>query len=365
MIPDKTFDIFDDVTNPGINPSAALEGQFDNECLILVKRKNKVILSFSPQKRNITLGRSRKNSIVLPDPRFPRQAGEIILGPVPHYRNADKGNDLKTPTPPTPMSPEKEYPFPPYKVRLMEPGGILVNRAATNKRPRRTFIRLTAAIILTTVIWSTATWYKREGDAPKPSTHIGPTEVAEEMATDTLQDDSVPKINGEVGLKELQPEEARLAQGIDSINLSQPAVHGRIPIKSYDSRKLLSIVTENAQDPMDNLSGGFQPDGIPIIEFEGILSTVKTLLEDDQLDEAFRVVNPIAPLSSKEQRVKILETIDPHLQKAFRKAYMLKNIERAESIYILEDIVACRLEFLPTWQKAKKLLDKCRVTSTQ
>jgi hypothetical protein len=113
------------------------------------------------------------------------------------------------------------------------------------------------------------------------------------------------------------------------------------------------------------LPGRFQPDGIQIVEFEGILSTVKTLLANDQLEEAFRVVIPIAPLSGKEQRVQILEAIDPHLQKLFRKAYMLKNFERAESIYILEDIVACRLEFLPTWQKAKKLLDKCRVTSTQ
>ena len=52
MLPDRNPDIFDDVTNPGINPSAALEDRSENEYLIIVKRKKKVVLTFSPGERN-------------------------------------------------------------------------------------------------------------------------------------------------------------------------------------------------------------------------------------------------------------------------------------------------------------------------
>ena len=60
---------------------------------------------------------------------------------------------------------------------------------------------------------------------------------------------------------------------------------------------------------------------------------------------------------NENQKSKIIEALNPPLQEMYRKAYMLKNYDRPESIRILNEVVLCRIEFLPAWQKARKLLD--------
>jgi hypothetical protein len=355
MFTDSKNDIFDEVTHPDLTATTDPVDRSRDEYLIVVRKGKRVVSTYCPQERNITLGRSRKNSIILPDPSFSRRAGEIILGLVPHYRKTDKGDYPKTPTP---MLPGKEYPFSPYTVRLMEPGSILVNRTVTNKRPRRTFILLTGTIILTTAIWSVVTWHEWRGEIPESSIHTSLVEEEKVRAPDAMVDNPGPEKNEKDEFSEKKTEEIELPQESTPIKRKRHVGIDNTPLRSNKPGKVLPIVTNKVPDLLDNV-----PDGIQAREFEVILSRIKTLLEADQMTEVFRVLDPIASLTSEDQRVQIIETIDPLLQELFRKAYMLKNFERAESIKILNEIVTCRLQFLPAWQKAKRLLDGFRETS--
>ena len=93
--------------------------------LVAVRQNRQLVMVFRPRGKNITFGRSSRCSITLPDPRFSRKAGEIVLGPVPilrRYKDGEENSEM------TPIVPGKPYRFRPYTLTLMESGDVIFNR---------------------------------------------------------------------------------------------------------------------------------------------------------------------------------------------------------------------------------------------
>ena len=93
--------------------------------IIAVRESGNTVLVHQPAGKTVSIGRSRKNDINLPDPCFPRKAAEIILGPVPLLRVM--GDPGQTNHKIVSIAAGKAFKINPYSFYLLEPGGILVN----------------------------------------------------------------------------------------------------------------------------------------------------------------------------------------------------------------------------------------------
>ena len=75
---------------------------------------------------------------------------------------------------------------------------------------------------------------------------------------------------------------------------------------------------------------------------------------------AGRILIPIMPHVNDDQKKIIVQTLDPLVESQFKKAYMLMPYEPGKSREILQGIVESGLEILPTYGKAKKVLENER-----
>jgi hypothetical protein len=103
-----------------------------------------------------------------------------------------------------------------------------------------------------------------------------------------------------------------------------------------------------------NITGVTMPAG----ELQQMIKTALLLVEQGNLVMASRTLNPLLPHMDNEQRALIVSTIDPLIENLFEKAYMIKFYEPDETRRILQSIIDSELEFLPSYQKAKRLLEK-------
>ncbi|MDF1535012.1 MAG: hypothetical protein P1S46_00730 [bacterium] len=365
MVSDNNRDVFDEATNTGLKLPGNSWGHNGGGHLVVVREGGKVVHTFQPRGKQITFGRSRNNSIVLPHPAFPRQAGEIILGPVPHYREGGNGSGSKALNT---MVPGKDYRFGPYSVRLMGPGDILANRAGSGKGVRRSMSTISgfaisgALILVTTICYVLVShsWNVEPLEAPEApfqTSRVGQktNESSNELAGGAALTETVLPVSRDTVKTEDPPfKESNPATRAPSVPLD------RGPSGRDQSPRITAAGVNEKADPLSASQGGIKAD-----QFEKIISTVRSLLGRGQINEAVRAVRPIVPFANHAQRVQIIGIMDPPLQEKYKKAYLLKDYERSESVRILNDIVMCRLEFLPAWQKAQTLLDGCRVTSTR
>ena len=72
---------------------------------------------------------------------------------------------------------------------------------------------------------------------------------------------------------------------------------------------------------------------------------------------SFRALSPLLPHVDVDQQAVIIAALDPPIQALFQKAYMLKIYEPDRSRDILQGIVESGLEILPSYGKARRMLE--------
>jgi hypothetical protein len=94
--------------------------------------------------------------------------------------------------------------------------------------------------------------------------------------------------------------------------------------------------------------------------FHQAVETTRLLLEKGDYGKAGRVLTPLLFHADNEQREEVIRIIDPVLQEHFHRAYILKPYDPVTSMEILENIVNSELDLLPTYGKAKRILETYR-----
>jgi hypothetical protein len=72
---------------------------------------------------------------------------------------------------------------------------------------------------------------------------------------------------------------------------------------------------------------------------------------------AGRTLLPLMPHIDNKQQGRVIDNLDPPVQSLFQKAYMIKPYEPGRTKEILQRIVESGLEILPSYEKAKRMLE--------
>lgn len=310
--------------------------------LIAIHRRGRLVKIFRPHGKNISIGRSSRCDLTLPDPRFPREAGEIVLGPVPIFRNLQDRNKMGQLIP---LLPGKSFRIGPYNLTLLEPGDILFNKLLISKTAKNTRLKQVCLTIGTGtfgmffLLGNMGITLFREPPSP--------AEGGAQRQVEDTDDANKPKdaLMAEVGSKVSSSAENDVREYI-------------APRKAPPSHVSLKKIPQVVQNPnslklkLPSLTK-IQPD-----ELKGIIKRVAEFIDKEDLKTAGRILAPFLPHIDNEQRNLIVSELDPAVQKVFRKAYMLKSYQPEKSRAILMSIADSGLYYFPGYLKARKMLER-------
>ena len=320
------------------------------EHMVAVRQNRQLVKVFRPREKNITFGRSSRCSITLPDPRFSRKAGEIVLGPVPilrRYKDGEENSEM------TPIVPGKPYRFRPYTLTLMESGDVIFNRNKKKDGSKtgmlRSMLFIFAALSAGSILFL----------------HQGMTNMVSNKEQESASISVVSEQNqGEITSK---PEKKENNENIETPkSASSDAL--------TEKRGAISKIPSGNPPPTPSMKKRVVPVARPKIEkknresaihadeLDKAIKTTALLIEQGNLKMAGRALAPLLPYVDKDQRKFIIKTLDPPIEALFRNAYMIKPYELDRSKEILQGIVESRLEILPSYGKAKRVLEGERGT---
>lgn len=312
--------------------------------LIAIHQKGRLVKIFRPRGKNITVGRSSRCTLALSDPRFPRKAAEIVLGPVTILRisgcRKDKGRFIPFPT-------GKPLRLGPYTLTLIEPGDVVLNRYFIRKSDKKTWLK--RACLITSAGTIGFLFFVN---------HMGLLEL-----TFIGKIPSTEKIGRQEKVENV-PE----TDGRDEV------------VKGEDQRKVLSLpITEKKEDLPPKISTLIPPPSQKVklrilktssfkvkpfeatkmksSELEGIIKNAAKLIKQGDLKTPGRMLAPLLPHIDNEQRALIVELLDPAILDLYRKAYMLRLYEPESSREILVGITESELNILPSYWKALMILE--------
>jgi len=309
------------------------------EEVVVVKESGKVILVHHPAGKTVTIGRSRKNNICLRATHIPRNAVEIVLGPVPVLRKlGDLGN---SPSGVVPFPSKKPVMMDPYSIELLRYGEVVFNPASRRKsgRKRKNFFIFSLTVMFFSAIglytfrpWAASTILKKQ-----------PLGTSTEM-TDIIVQEIPAEKTMDLTTKKIPP--ATTLKTIETPNQGRKKITPHYP--DYEKTgNPKSLFTEKAK-------------GIDSERFEEILQGALDSLKSGNPKQAGRSIVPLLLFLNQEQESTLVISLDPCLETIFQRAYMLRPYDRNASNEILTHIVASRLDILPTYQKAKELLETDR-----
>jgi hypothetical protein len=299
------------------------------EYLVAVRQSRQLVKVFRPMEKNITFGRSSRCSITLPDPRFSRKAGEIVLGPVPilrRYQDGEENSEM------IPIVPGKPYRLRPYTLTLIESGDVIFNR---NKKQMGSKTRAIRSMFLILLALGTGSIF---------FLHQGMTDMVskgqQEIAAVSFADKPVQKETLKSAASKPVTEKQEVISNKPSAN---PA-----PVPSAKKRAVPA-----ARQKVENSR---MRAAIREEELDKVIKSAALLIEQGNLKMAGRTLSPLLPHVDVEHRAVIIEVLDPPNQTLFQKAYMLKPYEPEKSKEILLNIVESGLKILPSYGKAMKVL---------
>ncbi len=79
-------------------------------------------------------------------------------------------------------------------------------------------------------------------------------------------------------------------------------------------------------------------------------------ISDGDLSGASILIKPYLPPLTTRQKKRIVNVLDPHAEKIFRKAYILKAFDRKASDRMMSLLSSSGFDFLPNVRKAGKLV---------
>jgi hypothetical protein len=321
----------DDQTHGAKSFPLAQDSPPTTKYLVAVRRKRQLVKIFQPLEKNITFGRSSRCSLTLPDPRLSRKAGEIVLGPVPilrRYSNGEENGDF------IPIHPGKSYRFRPYTLTLMEPGDIAFNRQLRERKIRSGSFKRIGLTTCAAAIGILFLLNNIEGQIKLPSTlEENPVATATEKKKVEVE---LFTAGSEEGLR---GEPRQVVPALTSTSLIA------------QKRTVQSLASE----PTTKLP---VPSSIPSMELERIIARISGFIEQGDLKTAGRTLLPLMPHLDSEQQKRVIAALDPPVQSLFQKAYMIKPYEPGKSQEILQGIVESGLELLPSYGKARKVLER-------
>jgi len=312
--------------------------------LVAIRQNKRLLKVFRPRDKNITFGRSSRCSITLPDPRFSRKAGEIVLGPVPilrRYKDGGENSEM------TPIVPGKLYRFRPYTLTLMESGDVIINRNKRNES--KTGILKPILFILAAL-----------GAGSLLFLHQGMTDMVSKGERESV---SVPVISEQIKNENTnKPKKKEYDQNpgtpksasSNPLNEKYGAIPATVPTKPVSTpsikKRVATIDKHKTAKKNPEIS-------IHANELDKAIKSAALLIQRGDLDMAGRTLNPLLPHIAVDQRAVIIAALDPPIQALFQKAYMLELYEPDRSTEILQNIVESRLKILPSYGKARKVLD--------
>jgi hypothetical protein len=332
---------------------AGLSPMFENshstiEYLVAVRQNRQLVKVFRPQEKNITFGRSSQCSITLSDPRFSRKAGEIVLGPVPimrRYGNGEENSEI------IPINPGKAYRIRPYTLTLMESGDVIFNRNKKNNKRETGFLKYVLFIIATL------------GAGSMIFLHQGMTDMVADPEQGSASFSVVTEQNRDEITVKAETKESKESDDTIEIQMLAPSE----PLA--EKQIIVSETTSNTSTPTLRRKEGVAP----VIRHRAEKKSRRMTIHNDELDKAIksaallieqgnlklagRTLNPLLPHVDDDQRKIIIETLDPPAEALFKKAYMLKPYEPGRSKEILQGIVESGLQILPSYGKAKRVLE--------
>jgi hypothetical protein len=313
--------------------------------LVAVRQNRQLVKVFRPREKNITFGRSSRCSITLPDPRFSRKAGEIVLGPVPilrRYKDGEENSEM------TSIVPGKPYRFRPYTLTLMEPGDVIFNR---NKKMggSKTGIMRSVLFILAAL-----------GAGSILFQHQGMTNMVSKKERESASISVVSEqIHGEIiskPEKKENNENMEIPKSASSEVLTEKrGVISKIP--SGNPPPIPSVKKRVVAVARPKIEKKNREIAIHADELDKAIKTTALLIEQGNLKMAGRALAPLLPYVDNDQRKIIIKALDPPIEALFRNAYMIKPYELDRSKKILQGIVESRLEILPSYGKAKRVLE--------
>jgi len=342
---ESNWDLEGQTQSDRLSPARHNSSHF-NEYLVVVRMNRQFVKVFRPQEKNLTFGRSSRCTITLPDPRFSRTAGELILGPVPILKwTGDRKKSVSLVS----IEPGKPYRIRPYTLTVMEPGDFIFNRYKTNHRSLFPLLKYLIFILAILTIVSVIFLRSHTTDEAAVKT------TARSILTGPDKQ-KVKKIMHESGnINKDRDMETRILLSSDPSHEELMAVPKSV---SFDSAPASNgkggVVTKTQQRPEKNKMGATMPDG----ELQQMIKTALLLIERGDLVMAGRTLSPLLPHMDNDQRALIVDKIDPPIEALFLKAYMIKFYEPDEARRILLSIIDGELELLPSYQKAKRLLEE-------
>ncbi|MDF1526967.1 MAG: hypothetical protein P1S59_11965 [bacterium] len=315
------------------------------EHLVAVRQNRQLVKVFRPREKNITFGRSSRCSITLPDPRFSRKAGEIVLGPVPilrRYKDGEKNSEM------TPIVPGKPYRFQPYTLTLMESGDVIFNRNKKKDRSKTGMLR--SMLFILAALSAGSILFLHQG-----MTNMVPKGQQESASILAVSEQDQGEIISKPEMKE-NNENTETTKSASSEALTEK--HGAtLGIPSGNPPPTPSVkkgVPQVARLKIDDKNRKF---AIHADELDKAIKTAALLIEQGNLNMAGRALAPLLAYVDNDQRKFIIEALDPPIEALFRNAYMIKPYELDRSKEILQGIIESRLEILPSYMKAKRVLD--------
>ncbi len=315
------------------------------EHLIAVRQNRQLVKVFRPREKNITFGRSSRCSITLPDPRFSRKAGEIVLGPVPilrRYKDGEENSEM------TPIVPGKPYRFRPYTLTLMESGDVIFNRNKKKDGSKTGMLR--SMFFILAALSAGSILFLHHG-----MTNMVLKEEQESASISDVSEQNQGEITGKPEKKENHEKiETPKSASSDALTEKRGAISKIPPGNPPQTPSMEKRVVPVARPKIEKKNREI---AIHADELDKAIKTAALLIEQGNLNMAGRALVPLIPYVDNDQRKFIIEALDPPIEALFRNAYMIKPYELDRSKGILKGIVESRLEILPSYGKAKRVLD--------
>jgi|GEM_PF-5530876 len=307
--------------------------------VLVVTESGKTILVHHPAGKTVTIGRSKSNDICLEKPHIPKRLGEMVLGPVPVFRKSgspgEKGPSI------LPVHPQKPIRVNPYQIQLLKHGDVFFSHPcdpmSAGKKKHLPIVLL--LVLLVGAASLCALFFQAKSN------------ILKNQGTEL----------------NLDPRDSQLYLE----NTEKTATRETSPPSGWASAEVPLVI--NPEKPKKNPERfGKPPDpgdkapsdqgGIPSDRFEEILQAAKDSLNLGKPEYAGRALLPLLPYLSNRQKEILIESLEPLFKTLFHKAYMLMAYDRLGAGSILYHLEKSGLDFLPSYAKAKDILDRERQT---
>ena len=315
------------------------------ETLILIQERDKTILVHQPTSKIVSIGRSQQNDIQLKNPGFSRKTAEVILGPVPLLRKMGRTGLKDHEIVPIPKG--KRLKISPYTLCLINPGDILVNSVRRKNEGKTSgrwlLVSLSAIILIGAPFYNFRRGSGMEGS--KPAGHIGSTTEITHRGSEPSGSASreIVTQSGEIPDNLSQIEEPRK---------DKPTVKQTLPKKVPAKKGPEQISRSHLKNPGPTIP---EAPGIPPKDLEKLINSAKQSINTGNPEQAGRIILPVLPYLTQDQRTRLVQTLDPCLYSVYQRAYLLRQYDRPASFAIIGQIVKSGLEILPTFEKAREL----------